>query len=302
MLILDEARAKCADVGAYNARFDFHKAIPYTEQYIANRGVTEWIEAENAKMREYADNPPDHKEADENCFYHLTEPTMWEFRGTNTPAVDIWNMACKTFLDTPQYKAWSIKEGMYSPSAVYFSTNAENCYRFLTGEKEWIEDHTALSDAKIEAKIYHEIVARFGTTACITIMPCMKLGRTVDFIDKNRFYFKKTDLNSLYDTLYTYFTTKCAPQGSWTSQVRNLLTKLDNIRKDFEIMKNFAVTLRYMDYKTGASLSRLISVTVANDLDIDAEYEAINDAIAEATTSQWMDMDFDGVLRVEQLS
>lgn len=301
--IIDQLKkdcAECADVGAYNARFDFHKAIPYTDVYLANKSDSAWFESELRKAREFAENPPGHKEADEACFYHLTEQSVWEFKDFNIPAIDIWNMACKTFLDTPDYKAWSIREGMYTSSAVYFSTNAENCYRFLLGDNGWNEDHTALSDAKIEAKIYNEIVRRYGHTACITIMPCMKLGRTVDFVDKNRVYFSLTDINNLSSALNNYYKNNCQTKSSWSSQVNNLITKLDNIRKDFESMKNFAVALLYMNYRTGASLNRIISISIPLGLTQEEEDEAITDAIASETSTEWLGMVFDSVIRVTE--
>ena len=50
------------------------------------------------------------------------------------------------------YKDWCETYKAFSDSGNY-STTAENVYRYVSGDIEFIEDHTALSDSKIETEI-----------------------------------------------------------------------------------------------------------------------------------------------------
>lgn len=64
----------------------------------------------------------------------------------------IWDFACRTILNRPTYKKLATTEGWVS-EAKNFRTNAETTYRYISGNREFIESHTALDDAKIETEI-----------------------------------------------------------------------------------------------------------------------------------------------------
>ena len=47
-----------------------------------------------------------------------------------------------------------------TPSGKYFKTSAETAFRFFSQELDFIEAHTAIDDADIEAMLFAEIVKR----------------------------------------------------------------------------------------------------------------------------------------------
>jgi len=65
---------------------------------------------------------------------------------------DIWQFACETKLNSATYKTLAFDQGWVS-AAGNIRTGAEYAYRFCAGDWGFIEDHTALSDAKIETSI-----------------------------------------------------------------------------------------------------------------------------------------------------
>jgi len=66
--------------------------------------------------------------------------------------LDIWQFACETKLNSATYKSLAFDQGWVS-AAGNIRTGAEYAYRFCAGDWGFIEDHTALSDAKIETSI-----------------------------------------------------------------------------------------------------------------------------------------------------
>lgn len=65
---------------------------------------------------------------------------------------DIRGHVHKVIAFTPEFQAFCDENGYYTESGNY-STTAETVYRFITGNTDFIEEHTALSDSKIEADI-----------------------------------------------------------------------------------------------------------------------------------------------------
>lgn len=69
----------------------------------------------------------------------------------------IWNLACKTILNTADYKAFAQNnEGIKKDSGNY-RTDAEICYRYITQNTEYSEEHTALQDVIDETYILKHI-------------------------------------------------------------------------------------------------------------------------------------------------
>jgi hypothetical protein len=66
--------------------------------------------------------------------------------------LDLWQFACQTKLNTRLYKDLAKAQGWIS-EAGNIRTGAEYAYRFCRGDWGFIEDHTALSDARIETEI-----------------------------------------------------------------------------------------------------------------------------------------------------
>jgi len=66
--------------------------------------------------------------------------------------LDIWQFACETKLSQKAYKKLARSRGWVSPAG-NIKTGAEFCYRYTSNNPDFIEDHTALSDAIIETQI-----------------------------------------------------------------------------------------------------------------------------------------------------
>lgn len=66
--------------------------------------------------------------------------------------LDIWHFACITKLKQKLYHSFAKEMGFIS-QAGNVGTTAEQAYKFITGKWDFVEDHTALSDAIIETEI-----------------------------------------------------------------------------------------------------------------------------------------------------
>lgn len=144
-------------VGAYNAMFDFKKAIPFTELYISelySPDFHKWLDFQNSRCDGIAQGglkPPANSEFD---------PEIFRFRGKSYPLFDLWGLSCEHILNTDDYKNACLENGWATASGKYFSTTAENAFRFFTGQNEFDEAHTALNDAEIESLLFAEIAKR----------------------------------------------------------------------------------------------------------------------------------------------
>lgn len=104
-------------VAAYNASFDFHKALNNT-----------WRELTNEKYF-FPYNVA--KNLEINC---------------------IWHMACQTIFSQATFPKWALDNGYYS-KAGNLLTNAEVAYNWLNKFNDFHEEHTGLADVFIEAQI-----------------------------------------------------------------------------------------------------------------------------------------------------
>jgi len=64
----------------------------------------------------------------------------------------IWHMACQVLMARPSYIKFALENGFVSDKGNIL-TNAECCYRYLTKDTEFKEQHEGLDDVKIEAEI-----------------------------------------------------------------------------------------------------------------------------------------------------
>ena len=64
----------------------------------------------------------------------------------------LWNACCHLRLNSWGYKQYAAKHGFIS-DAGNFRTNAECAYRYMTFQPDFVESHTALHDAEIEAEL-----------------------------------------------------------------------------------------------------------------------------------------------------
>lgn len=104
-------------VAAYNAYFDFVKALNNTWQELTNYPYFFPYEV-NQKM----------------------EITC------------IWHMACQTIFSQKTFPKWAIENGFYS-KAGNLKTNAEVAYNWLMKSTDFVEEHTGYEDVLIETEI-----------------------------------------------------------------------------------------------------------------------------------------------------
>ena len=119
-------------ISAYNVAFDF-TALNFTNHFLNNG---------------------------DNYFEKLLDKNMF---------LCIWNMACDTILSTNEYKEWCKTNNKLTNYGNYI-TNAETAYQYITNDLDFKEDHTSLSDAKIETNILKYIVENYKGTAKYGLM------------------------------------------------------------------------------------------------------------------------------------
>ena len=144
-------------VGAYNSMFDYKKALPFTDLYIDRLYSTkfnEWEAFQNELIEQIANSN------DRNESKRVFDEMHFNFRGNNYPMFDIWGLACEHILNCDEYRDLCNYNGWHSSSGKFYKTSAEMTYRFLKGNDDFIESHTALDDALIESEIFSEIVKR----------------------------------------------------------------------------------------------------------------------------------------------
>lgn len=157
---LEDALNAVKAVGAYNAAFDFKKAIPFTELYINklySPDFHDWLDYQNYLIDRAANGSRNkrttsRKPADEN--------EIFRFRGGVYPLFDIWALACEYIMDSDEYRDFAWEEGWITDSGKYYKTSAEVAYRFLSRNREFVEAHTALDDAEIESEILASIIRK----------------------------------------------------------------------------------------------------------------------------------------------
>jgi len=71
----------------------------------------------------------------------------------------LWEFSCATLCNTPMYHRVAHEAGWIS-DAGNVRTNAEKVYAYLTQRLDFVESHTALSDAQIETEILQRLLSR----------------------------------------------------------------------------------------------------------------------------------------------
>lgn len=167
-------------VGAYNSMFDFKKAIPFTERYISHLysdDFQKWVAKQNTICNGIALGtiPTTPKGFD---------PDVFTYRGEDFPLFDLWGLSCKHILDDDEYRTACIKGGWKTESGKYFKTSAETTFRFVTGEDDFDEAHTAVDDAEIESEIFAKIMKKSKNKVEIGIeyFPFRILGTVESFL------------------------------------------------------------------------------------------------------------------------
>ena len=174
--------ANCKYMAAYNIMFDAKKAIPFTELYIRNLYSSHYYEWENIQRescRRILSKPRKQNE-------HDFDKDNFILRGVSYPMIDIWGLACTYILNCAAYKKSCLENKRVSHTGTYFSTSAESAMQFFSKKFDFIEDHTALSDAEIETELLFASLKRGKLIQGIIFFPYKMLGDTVEFVMKGR--------------------------------------------------------------------------------------------------------------------
>lgn len=95
------------------------------------------------------------KKALNNLTRYITKSWMRWFFPFGTEYFCIWNMACQTLMNRATYIKFAEKNGLVSPSN-NLMTSAEACYKYVTKNIDFKEEHTGLEDVLIEVQILKE--------------------------------------------------------------------------------------------------------------------------------------------------
>lgn len=135
----DLKKFKIKGIFAYNCNYDIVALVETAQYTIENCPKLTFTKTKKGKWK------PQH------------EKFLQELLDTEVEFYDIWTMACMTLCQQKTYLANAklTKKGN-------IITNAETVYNYITDQTDFVEDHTAYSDACIEA----EILARIFANGC----------------------------------------------------------------------------------------------------------------------------------------
>ena len=182
---------------AYNACFDFKKAIPFTERYISALYTTDYQKWEDNQKRQCKEMVKNGKSNAKNDEY--LNP-YFELRGVQYPIADLWCIACERLININKYRNFCLERDLVTASVIYFKSSAETSFQYLMNNYDFIEEHTALSDALIESQILTKALKKGKVEPTLYAFPFRDLGTTVDYvINKQNKY-----INSLFSLLEEY--------------------------------------------------------------------------------------------------
>lgn len=162
---------------AFNAMFDFKKAIPFTETYIREvYGDTyhEWEKLQRKMCQSIIKGV-----AKSSKDFDLIN---FKLRGQNYEMIDIWGVACHCLINNATYKRKSLEHEMITDSGLYFKSSAEATHRYLCDMYDFEELHVAVDDVDIECFILHKALKKGKIPKGIMFFPFQELGTTTDFL------------------------------------------------------------------------------------------------------------------------
>lgn len=208
----------CDMVTAYNACFDFKKAIPFTERYIYhlyNKDYNIWEEQQKSRCIDIINGK---NESDNPDF--LTP--VFEFRGKKYPMCDLWTVACEKLINIDKYRNYCLDNSLLTASALYFKTSAETSFQYLMKNHNFIEDHTALSDAEIEAQILLKALKKGKVNPIVGAFPFRELGTTYEYVLTKR----KKSIEKVADAIAEYMET-INDTTAYYSRLEGILNRLN---------------------------------------------------------------------------
>lgn len=169
-------------VAAYNATFDFKKAIPFTEQYIEHLYSADYNEWERKQYEACKAMLRTGKGGKNESFL----APSFELRNEVFPLTDLWSIACEKLINIDKYRNYCLENELLTASAKYFKTSAETTFQYLTKQYDFIEAHTALADAIIETQILAKALKRGKVEPIVEAFPFENLGTTFDYVTEKK--------------------------------------------------------------------------------------------------------------------
>lgn len=165
-------------VTAYNACFDFKKAIPFTERYIKHLYSADYNDWEARQRKKCEKMVKSNKSDAKNPEYLLP---YFELRGEKYPVADLWGVACDRLINIDKYRNYCSENKLFTASGIYFKSSAETSFQYLLDKHNFVEDHTALSDAIIESMILTKALKKGKLDPQIKPFPFRELGTTYKY-------------------------------------------------------------------------------------------------------------------------
>lgn len=78
----------------------------------------------------------------------------------NIEVFDLWAYAYQFICNTPDYIAYCKENELLTETQRYIKTSVEGVTAFLNKDKDFVEEHTALSDVEWELRILQEVIRR----------------------------------------------------------------------------------------------------------------------------------------------
>ena len=215
-------------VAAYNAMFDFKKAIPFTDLYISQLYSPNYYQWEKMQMVSAAQiakgaKPSTHGKFDSENFL---------FHGLSIPIIDIWGVACSSLINTQKYKVMCLENEMLTESGEFFKTSAEATFRYITQNMNFDEAHTALNDAEIETEILRRAFKRGKVNRGIEYFPFSNLGTTDEFLSSNYRGKKLSHFDTVASALENRMNKSCG-SSSYQTKIESKLCKVQVLRDEF---------------------------------------------------------------------
>ena len=209
----------CELTTAYNACFDFKKAIPFTERYIYHlyrEDYNTWEQGQYKHCQKLLSGAKD----DDDKNPEFLKP-YFKLRNNIYPLADLWSLACDRLINIDKYRNYCLENNLLTASAIYFKSSAETSFQYLMNKHDFTEDHTALSDAKIEGEILVKALKKGKVTPEINAFPFRNLGTTYDYVKERKPKYTDTVRNALSEYLDTL------EEGSnYYNKISNILSSL----------------------------------------------------------------------------
>lgn len=186
---------------AYNAAFDFKKAIPFTESYINALYSVDYNEWERKQKYSCENIARGYTKDDTNPDF--LNP-VFELRGECFPIADLWNVACCKLINIDKYRDYCLESSLLTASAQYFKSNAETTFQYLANKHDFIEEHTALSDVLIEAEILTKALKKGAVPPQMEAFPFRNLGTSFDYVREKRPRYADIVIDCLAEYLANY--------------------------------------------------------------------------------------------------